>query len=68
MIVTVKKIRNGYLIDDCQKCGEHASLVKVNKIWMCNLCKSEYESDLKAPKQVKYIEKQQSRFKKMTEV
>jgi ribosomal protein L37AE/L43A len=67
--MTIHKIRNGYVIDTCQKCGEtKVALNEVDDIWMCELCKDVYKNSLKAPKQVKEIEKQQSRFKEMTEV
>jgi hypothetical protein len=67
--MVIHKIRNGYVIATCQKCGEtKVALNKVNGEWMCGLCISAYKNNLKAPRQVKEIEKQQSRFKEMINV
>ena len=68
MTLDARKVRNGYIIDICGKCGEKAALSKVDKIYVCNLCKAVLANNQRAPGQVAEIEKQQSRFKQMTEV
>jgi ribosomal protein L37AE/L43A len=68
MTLDARKVRNGYIIDNCQKCGEKCALSKFDKIYVCNLCKATLVSNQRAPAQVAEIEKQQSRFKQMTQV
>lgn len=69
METRVKKVRNGYIIDTCDKCAEtKVALEEVDSMWMCNLCKSAYKNNLKAPNQVREIDKQQNRFKEMVNI